>query len=242
MGARISRKSQEAKIASLRTKKPTHPPYQPRFLKYVRRLINCLQNFIGKLTFFAITTRLIISIIQEYAMSDMYFTSMYDRLKTGRRRSKNEGEIVSAFDAAIRASLQDVGGKTSLQSGDSVSEASSSTTTVGLSALENASIKKKRPTPEKSTSQQIQDKKRKRSRKLSGRQSGAGVQHRKRKSQTPRDGSLDPTVKLKRSNKRVSQTTLPGTEIQPEDLGAIQDQVKEVEIVRDENGDEVKIF
>lgn len=177
-------------------------------------------------------------------MSDMYFTSMYDRLKTGRRRSKNEGEIVSAYDAAIRASLQDVGGKTALQSGDSVSEASSSTTTVGLSALENASIKKKRPTPEKSASQQAQDKKRKRSRKLSSRQSGTGGQHRKRKSQTPRDlnGSLDTTVKLKRSNKRVSQTTLPGTEIQPEDLGAIQDQVKEVEIVRDENGDEVKIF
>ena len=75
-------------------------------------------------------------------MSDMYFTSMYDRLKTGRRRSKNEGEIVSAYDAAIRASLQDVGGKTALQSGDSVSEASSSTTTVGLSALENASMGK----------------------------------------------------------------------------------------------------
>lgn len=40
----------------------------------------------------------------------------------------------------------------------------------------------------------------------------------------------------------INQEALPGIEIAPEQLGSVKDQVKEVEIVRDENGDEVKIF
>jgi len=40
----------------------------------------------------------------------------------------------------------------------------------------------------------------------------------------------------------INQEALPGVEIAPEQLGSVKDQVKEVEIVRDENGDEVKIF
>jgi len=40
----------------------------------------------------------------------------------------------------------------------------------------------------------------------------------------------------------INQENLPGQEIAPEQLGSVKDQVKEVEIVRDENGDEVKIF